>query len=67
MVGGILTGCNSTDAYGKLFEELHQLVRERLTDLPDKVLQVCAAAIVGLKEVLVLTTILYFAEASGNV
>ena len=55
------------DGYRKLFEEIHQLVCERLTDLPEKALQVCAAAIVVLEEALVLITILYSAEAGGNI
>jgi hypothetical protein len=55
------------EEYKKLFEQVHEVVYDRLTDLPDKALQVREAAIGGLERALVLTTILHYTETSGYI
>jgi hypothetical protein len=67
MASEILTCSDSTEEYKKLFERVYQVVCERLTDLPDKALQVCQASIEGLKRAFVMTTILHYAETSRHI
>ena len=67
MARDVLTCCDSTEEYKKLFERVHQVVSEHLTNLPDKALQVREAAIGGLERALVLTTILHDVETSGHI
>lgn len=58
MVKDQLTCCDSTEEYQQLFEKVHCVVYERLSDLPDKALQVREAAMGGLERTLMVTTIL---------
>lgn len=54
----VLTCCDSTEEYQKLFERVHQIVYKSLSDLPDKALQV-REAVIGVLESEPLTTILH--------